>query len=485
MLLNEIFEKAPAITVEHLAVDSRLPNDNGIFFCVKGFKNDGHNHVKQAIKNGAKVIIYHDDIDTTETAIYIRVDDVTKVLNQVAKRFYNDPTKDMLVYGVTGTNGKTTIASVLKQLSSTKYNCGYIGTIGIMYNNQNLMPSLTTPSILENNRYLSDMHENGVNACAIEVSSIGIEQKRTDSIDFDVAIYTNLTHDHLDYHGNMEEYRKAKKRFFDTLGSDAIAITNIDDQFGLSMVEDCIASTYTYGTSEDADYRAVDIKLDSNKTSFVLKYRGRSLMINTNLVAMFNVYNLLAVLAALDLTGFDLLDIAPLLNDIKPIAGRMHRIEAGQEYNVIVDFAHTPDGLEKVFEYAKAITPSESKIITLFGSAGRRDVIKRKIFGELADKYCDMIILTEDDPRDENPLEIAEQIAEGIKNTQYITIESRQDAIITAIDLLNSKDTLLILGKGDEKFIYKNFGREPYPGDDVIAKSAIEKRIKEEANETI
>lgn len=484
MLLNEIFEKAPAITVRHLAVDSRMPNEDGIFFCVKGFKNDGHNHVKQAIDNGAKVIIYHDEIDTSANAIYIRVEDVTNVLNQVAKRFYGDPTKDMLVYGVTGTNGKTTIASVLKQLTGTKYNSGYIGTIGIIYKDKNLMPSLTTPTILENNRYLSDMAKEGINACAIEVSSIGIEQKRTDSIDFNVGIYTNLTHDHLDYHSNMEEYRKAKKRFFDILKSDAIAITNIDDQYGLSMVEDCRANVYTYGTSEDADYRAVDIKLDAVKSSFVLKYRGRSLMINTNLVAMFNVYNLLAVLAALDLTGFDLNEIAPLLTDIKPIAGRMHRIDEGQKYNVIVDFAHTPDGLEKVFEYAKAITPSENKIITLFGSAGRRDVIKRKIFGQLADKYCDMIILTEDDPRDESPMDIAKQIAEGIKDTQYIIIESREDAIITAIDLLNNRDTLLILGKGDEKFIYKNFGREPYKGDDVIARNAIKKRMEEE-NEII
>ena len=484
MLLNEIFEKAPAIEVKHLAVDSRMPNDDGIFFCVKGFKNDGHRHVQQAIKNGARVIIYHDEIDTSANAIYIKVDDVTNVLNQIAKKFYGDPSRDMLVYGVTGTNGKTTIASVIRQLVSDKKNCGYIGTIGIMYNEKNLMPSLTTPSILENNIYLSDMRDNGVNACAIEVSSIGIEQKRTDSIDFDVAIYTNLTHDHLDYHGNMREYFKAKKRFFDILEKDKIAITNIDDEYGLQIVEDCKARVYTYGTSAEADYYATDIKLGATKSSFVLKYRDRSLMINTNLVAMFNVYNLLAVLAALDLTGYELNEIVPKLENINPIPGRMHRIEVGQNYNVVVDFAHTPDGLQKVFEYAQAITPSENKIVAVFGSAGRRDVIKRKVFGELADKYCDMIILTEDDPRDENPVEIAKQIASGISNTEYIIIESREDAIVTAIDLLNSKDTLLILGKGDENFIYKNFGRDPYKGDDVIAKEYIKKRMEEE-NEII
>ena len=484
MLLNEIFEKAPAIEVSNLAVDSRMPMTNGMFFCIKGLKNDGHLYVDQAIKNGARVIIYQDDIDTSGQAVYIRVDDVTKVLNQVVRKFYHDPSNKLTIYGVTGTNGKTTIASLIKQLVNPYKACGYIGTIGILYNDKNFVPSLTTPTILENNRYLSNMVEDGIKACAMEVSSIGIEQKRVDSIKFDVAMYTNLTHDHLDYHGNMHEYFLAKKKFFDSLSSEAVAITNIDDEYGLKMVEDTKAHVYTYGTSQDADYRATDIKLEAHRTSFVLKYRERSLLITTNLVAMFNVYNLLAVLAALDQTGYDLEDILSKLGDLESVSGRMHRIDIGQNYNVIVDFAHTPDGLEKVFEYAKAITPKENKIISVFGSAGRRDIIKRKIFGELADKYCDMIILTEDDPRDENPLEIAQEIAKGIHKKQYLIVETREDAIITAIDLLNSKDTLLILGKGDENFIYRNFGREPYSGDDVLATKYIKKRMEEE-NEII
>lgn len=485
MLLNEFFEKAPAIDIKCLAVDSRMPMDEGMFFCIHGIKNDGHLHVAQAIENGAKVIIYHDDIDTSLPAVFIKVDDVTNVLNQVARKFYGNPSKDMEVYGVTGTNGKTTIASLIRQLINPYKPCGYIGTVGVMYNDINLVPSLTTPTILENNRYLSMMHDSNIEACAIEVSSIGIEQRRIDSIDFDVAIYTNLTHDHLDYHGNMREYFLAKKRFFDRLKDSAVAITNVDDEHGLEIVMDTKAKVMTYGIYNEADYRAIDVKLEANSSTFVLKCYDKTYLVNTNLVAEFNIYNLLAVVASLNESGYNLDELIPLFNNFKSVQGRMHRIDEGQNYNVIVDFAHTPDGLEKVFEYAKEITPSENNIITVFGSAGRRDVIKRHIFGELADKYCDMIILTEDDPRDESPLDIAKEIASGIKDTQYIIIESREEAILSAIELMNKNDTLLILGKGDETFIYRNFGKEAYKGDDVIASKYIRKRLEEEKSEII
>ena len=484
MFLNEIFEKAPKLEIKCLAVDSRTPMEDGIFFCIHGIKNDGHLHVKQAIDNGAKVIVYHDDIDTSLPAIYIRVDDVTAILNVVAKKFYGDPTSKMDVYGVTGTNGKTTIASLISQLVNPYKPCGYIGTVGITYGDTNIAPSLTTPTILENNKYLAKMYDSGIRACAIEVSSIGIEQKRTDSIDFDVAIYTNLTHDHLDYHVTMQDYFLAKKRFFDNLKYNAIAITNIDDEYGREIIKDTNARVVTYGINNEADYMATEIKLNPSNSSFVLKYAGKSYLVNTNLVALFNIYNLLGVIAALNETGYSLDMILPKLSSLSSVTGRMHRIDVSDDYNIIVDFAHTPDGLQQVFEYAKTITPLSNSIIVVFGSAGRRDTIKRKVFGELADRYCDMIILTEDDPRDESPLDIAKEIASGIKEKQYIIVESREEAIHTAISLLNKNDTLLILGKGDEKFIYRSFGKETYKGDDILAEKYIKERIEEE-NEII
>ena len=321
MFLNEIFEKAPKLEIKCLAVDSRTPMEDGIFFCIHGIKNDGHLHVKQAIDNGAKVIVYHDDIDTSLPAIYIRVDDVTAILNVVAKKFYGDPTSKNDVYGVTGTNGKTTIASLISQLVNPYKPCGYIGTVGITYGDTDIAPSLTTPTILENNKYLAKMYDSGIRACAIEVSSIGIEQKRTDSIDFDVAIYTNLTHDHLDYHVTMQDYFLAKKRFFDNLKYNAIAITNIDDEYGREIIKDTNARVVTYGINNEADYMATEIKLNPSNSSFVLKYAGKSYLVNTNLVALFNIYNLLGVIAALNETGYSLDMILPKLSSLSSVTG--------------------------------------------------------------------------------------------------------------------------------------------------------------------
>ncbi len=483
MLLNELFKNAPNIEIKDITVDSRKTMTDGIFFCIKGFKTDGHKYVKEAINNGAKVIVYQDDIDTSLKAIYIKVDDVVKVLNQVAKKFFADPSNELEMFGVTGTNGKTTIAMLLKQVLDGFEPCGYIGTLGVEYLDKRVEANLTTPPIIDLNRYLKAMVDSNVRASAVEVSSIGIEQKRIDSIHFDVAIFTNFTHDHLDYHGTMENYFNSKKRFFDRLPFGTIAITNADDPVGLKIVEDTKAHVVTYGIKNEADYRASDIKMEENGTSFVLEHEGRNYLINTNLVAMFNVYNLLALIAALSERGYDLDTYINRLRSLKAVPGRMHKIEEGQNFNVIVDFAHTPDGLRKVFEYAQKITPSSKNIISVFGSAGGRDRSKRKIFGELADNYCDKIILTEDDPRDENPVDIAKEIAKGIKIHEYVIVETREEAIACAISMMNSGDTLLVLGKGDEDFIYRSFGKEPYLGDDKVAAKYI-KKMKEEKNET-
>ena len=484
MLLSEIFKGAPAIDIKTLAIDSRKDMTDGIFFCIKGFRTDGHRFIKDAIHNGAKAIVYHDEIDTSEKAVYIKVDDVIKVMNQVIKKFYNDPSEKMEMYAVTGTNGKTTIATLIKELIDIDEPCGYIGTLGMDYAGVKIDADLTTPTAIELGSHLEDMVQKGVKACAVEVSSIGLEQHRTDAIDFDVAIFTNFTHDHLDYHGTMENYFKAKKKLFDDLGYDTIAITNVDDEVGLDIVQDTKAKVITYGIENDADYMAKDIKLDAGYTQFVLVHADHSYMISTNLVATFNIYNLLAVLAALDQMGHDLEHFIGKLKTLKPVAGRMHKIDEGQDFTVIVDFAHTPDGLQKVFEYAQKITPSSKNIVAVFGSAGGRDRSKRKTFGELADYYCDKIVLTEDDPRDEDPYMIAKEIAEGIKRHEYIIVESREEAIHIALDMLNSKDTLLILGKGDEDFIYRDFGKEPYAGDDNIAIRYIRKMKEEKDNGT-
>lgn len=475
MLLSELFHGAPDIDIKVLATDSRKTMEDGLFFCIKGFKTDGHRYVNDAIANGAKAIVYHDDIDTSKKVVYIKVDDVTKVLNQIVKKFYDDPSNKMEMFAVTGTNGKTTVASIIKDIIDTQRPCGYIGTLGMRYLDTKVEPTLTTPSIVELGEHLHDMVKMGCKACAMETSSIGIEQHRTDAIHFDVAIFTNFTHDHLDYHGTMDAYFKAKKRLFDNLTFGSIAIVNIDDPYGLKIIDDTKARVITYGIENEADYMAKDIKMDGDGTQFRLVHNERSYLINTNLVATFNIYNLLAALSALDQRGYDIDSFIGKLKELDPVPGRMHKIKEGQNFNVIVDFAHTPDGIQKVFEYAQRITPSSKNIVAVFGSAGGRDKAKRKIFGELADAYCDKIILTEDDPRDESVIDIANEIAKGIKHHEYIIVETREEAINIAINTMNKGDTLLILGKGDEDFIYRDYGKEPYSGDDKIAKKYIKK----------
>lgn len=476
MKLNSLFENAPEIEIQGLMSDSRKKRPNSIFFCVKGMMNDGHRFISQAIKNGAVCIVYSDPIAEMNPAVtYVRVKDVVIVYNQIADIYYNRPSKKMVVFGVTGTNGKSSVTTLIKNLLNTKVPTGYIGTISIEYGSVKLPPLLTTPEIDDLHGVLHDMVEAGMKACTLEVSSIGIEQHRIDSIRFDVGIFTNLTHDHLDYHGTMENYFAAKKAFFDRLPQGAVAITNVDDAHGKQIVEDCQCTVFTYGINEKADFQAVDIQLLPDRSIFTLKFNEQNYRVETNMVALFNIYNLLAAIAALYAKGIPLESILPLVKTLNQVEGRMERIDMGQPFNVVVDFAHTPDGIKQVMEYASRITEKENRIIAVFGSAGKRDFKKRPVFGEIADKYCDMIILTEDDPRDENVYDIASDIAEGIQKTNYIIIEQRADAIRQAIEMANTGDTILVLGKGNEIFMYREFGREPYQGDHRLAREMIEK----------
>ena len=352
---------------------------------------------------------------------------------------------------------------------------GYIGTISIEYGSVKLPPLLTTPDIDDLHGILHEMVDAGMECCALEASSIGIEQRRVDAIDFDVAVFTNLTHDHLDYHGTMTNYFLAKKQLFDRLKPEAVAIINADDPYGKKIVENCPCRIVTYGIDNDADYRVTKYQLMKDRTRFTLKVANMEYELETNLVARFNISNLLAAIAALHVKGISITQMMPYIRNLSQIEGRMQRINDGQPFNILVDFAHTPDGIEKVCQYASAITPKGKRIIAITGSAGKRDTEKRPVFGQILDKYCDMIILTEDDPRNEKPRDIAMDIAAGIKKTNYTIIEDRYDAIRQAIELADPNDTIIILGKGDEKFIYREFGREPYEGDDTIVHETLKK----------
>ncbi len=484
MKLSELFENVPDVEIRGLMADSRTKRPDSIFFCIKGMKFDGHLFVAQAIENGARVIVHSDPIAMDNPNVtYIRVKNVINAFNKVADAFYGYPSHKMMLFGITGTNGKSSIACIIRDIMNEFHPTGYIGTISIEYGNVKLPPLLTTPDIDDLHGILRDMLDAGMEACALEASSIGIEQGRVRSIDFDVAVFTNLTHDHLDYHGTLANYFQAKKEFFDNLKETAIAITNADDPYGMEIVADTKAQVVTYGIDHPADYQVIKYQLLKDRTRLTLKIKNMEYELETNLVAKFNVYNLLSAIAALNMKGISITMMLPYIKSLHQIEGRMERVNEGQPFNILVDFAHTPDGIEKVCQYASAITPKGKRIIAITGSAGKRDTEKRPVFGQILDKYCDMIILTEDDPRDEKPRDICEEIASGIKKTNYVIITDRYDAIRQAVELADINDTILLLGKGDERFMYREYGREAYEGDDNIVREVLHKYYFSEGEE--
>lgn len=476
MLLSKIFLNAPAVDIQTLTIDSRKQVNAGMFFCLEGLTFDGHNYIEDAINHGAVCIVHNKEIENKiPNAVYVRVDDVAATLGKVSNIFYHFPSEKMKMIGITGTNGKTTSASILQDIINQDDKCGYIGTLSINYGTEHYPPTLTTPDPITLNFHLNRMVKQGMHYCAMEVSSHGLELKRVEGIDFDVALFTNLTHDHLDFHGTIQNYFEAKAKLFSNLKPSGVAILNQDDEYFEKFKAYCHSKVVTYGMKEGADYFAKDIVLGSTSSKFVLVVDEKEYMMETNLVATYNIYNLLGVIATLHECGYKMDEIIQRVKRLSQVEGRLERIDVGQDFNVIVDFAHTPDGLDKIFQYAKEITPLENKIIAVFGSAGRRDKHKRKLFGEIADQYCGKIILTEDDPRDEDPKVIANEIKEGITETSSIFIEDRYAAIRLAIESANPHDTVMILGKGNEVFMYREEGKVPYKGDHLIAKEVIQK----------
>ncbi len=476
MKLSQIFDQAPDLEISGLSSDSRTVKPGDMYFCLEGLHSDGHTFIDQAIEKGACCIVHSRPLEQMKDGIaYIRVNDVNATLNLIASKFYAYPSRTLTMFGITGTNGKSSVASIIQDTYSHFAPCGYIGTIAIRYGDHVFPPSLTTPDPICIHSTLKNMVDAGMKACALEVSSHGLELGRVQSIDFDIAIFTNLTYDHLDFHGTFDNYFAAKKKLFANLKESGVAILNVDDAYYEPLKAATKARVVTYGIHKDADYRADEIHIGTEGSTFTLYHDDVAYCVATNLVALYNIYNLLAAIAGICESGLELRDVLPYFNKLHQIEGRMERIDEGQPFTVIVDFAHTPDGLEKVFEYAMDITETGRSIIAVFGSAGKRDTKKRRVFGEIASKYCDLIILTEDDPRDESAKEIANEIKSGIVNTKNIYIENRYDAIRQAIESANVHDTVLILGKGDEVFIYREEGREPWLGDHVAARHCIRK----------
>jgi len=484
MNINSVFKTAPSLEVKNIMTDSRKKAKNAIFFATFGIVHDGHDYIDQAIENGAICVVHSKQLEKyNQNVVYILVDDTMKALNDFTSAFYGDLTKKMKVYGVTGTNGKTTIAWVIRYLISNFKKCGYIGTIGYMYDETINEGFLTTPEVDVLHKNIKDIYKHGCRSISIEASSQGIDLHRVDAVDFDYVIFTNLTHDHLDYHVTMDNYYEAKAKLFKNVSFDKKAIINVDDAYADKLIQDTSCSVITYGIENEANYMAKDIIEYADHTEFTLVANGINYPIDTNLVARFNVYNLLAVLATLMEDGYKIEQLVPYLLTIPQVLGRAESIQCGQPFNVIVDYAHTPDGYEKIYDFVKKITAPDKRIISVFGAHGARDHKKRPMIGKIADENSDAIILCSEDNHWEDPKEICEQIASGITQHSYVYIEDRYSAIQQALELANPGDTVCILGKADEQYFKIGDGKVFWMGDDAAAKEILSEMYGEKKNE--
>ena len=458
-----------------LKIDSRLVEKGDAFFCIIGNELDGHDYVDDAVKKGASVIIHSEPVEhEVEGVKYIQVEDTVKALNDACEIYFNDVTSEMKIFGVTGTNGKTTITNIIQQIYSEVSPCGYIGTIATRFRDYELEGGLTTPGPITLHESLSRMKKRGAEAVALEVSSQGLCMGRVDAVKFDYAIFTNLTHDHLDDHKSMEQYFEAKKTLFRGLSEDAKAVIN-NDSFTADGLRECTkAGIITYGIKNDADYRAENVRCTSKKSYFDLHIGEKVYPVETNLLGEYNVYNLLGAIAALHDAGTPIEVILEKSKHISQVAGRAEPIDEGQDFDVVVDYAHTPDGYEKFLGFLRKTVEPPARLIVVFGCAGKRDQTKRSEMGEIADKYADRIFLTEQDTRNSDVNQIVSMILEGIKEREKVSFNPiRKDAIREAIESARAGDCIAILGKGDESYMYGKDGKLPYEGDNNVARSCL------------
>lgn len=478
MRLSELFgefkgTREGGTRITSLAIDSRQVIPGSLFFAVKGMENDGHRFIGKAVENGASAVVYSEPAKKAENVVYIRRDDVTAEIARVSDIYNGSPSRGMTVYGVTGTNGKSTTTCIIRDiLEKCDQPCGYMGTIAVRYGNVDMKPTLTTPDSVEIQDTLRRMKEAGMRAVAMEVSSHGLALKRTDSVDFDVAVFTNLTWDHLDFHKTMQAYFEAKQRLFTRLKSDAVAVLNADDESFETLMRITPCRCVSYGKSEGADYRFAVTDMSASGTRFDLTVRDTMYDVKTDLTAEYNIANLTAAIAALAETGHDLGKVVAACADIAQVDGRMEPVKNELGADIIVDYAHTPDGFSKIFEFARNVVKPGGRILAVFGSAGKRDKKKRPVLGAIAAANCDHIYLTEEDPRDERGVDIAAEIKSGIPDDKVTVIADRREAIGAAVRDLRAGDLLLILGKGDEKYIDRGNGKDPWPGDNVEAEAA-------------
>lgn len=441
-----------ANNIEGLTFDSRDCAANDLFFAVRGTKHDGHGFIGQVIEKGCKAIICEEEQVVPDDVTLIIVPDSSKALAICSNNFFGEPSKQLKLIGVTGTNGKTTIATLLYNLyQELGYQTGLLSTVVNKIDGEDIPSTHTTPDPISLNRLLARMVDEGVSHCFMEVSSHAIHQHRTTGLNFVGGIFTNITHDHLDYHKTFKEYLNVKKSFFDHIEDKAFAITNADDKNGNVMLQNTSAKKRSYALKNVADYKAK--VLENQFTGLVLSIEGTELW--SKLIGDFNASNLLAVYATARELGEDHTEILTALSKIEAVAGRFQYFRSPKGVTAIVDYAHTPDALENVLKTISNIRTKNETVFTVVGCGGDRDKAKRPLMADIACKYSDKVILTSDNPRSEDPDQIIADMMEGVGPTDFkktLSITDRAQAIKTALSMAEKEDIILIAGKGHETY---------------------------------
>jgi UDP-N-acetylmuramoyl-L-alanyl-D-glutamate--2,6-diaminopimelate ligase len=441
------------VAIEKMEFDSRKVSENDVFIAIRGTISDGHEFIETAINKGAIAIICDSFPEIIVSGItYIKVNDTNKAMAFMAANYFENPSQKLKLIGITGTNGKTTIASLLFQLfQKAGFKTGLLSTVKIVVDTNEFKATHTTPDSISINHYLNEMVIAGVEYCFMEVSSHGIHQKRTEGLHFAGGVFTNLSHDHLDYHATFSEYRDVKKSFFDYLPKTAFALSNIDDKNGSVMLQNTNARKLTYALKTYADYKAQI--LENQLSGLLLKINDNEVWVR--LIGTFNAYNLLAIYGTAVELGMESLEVLRLLSELESVSGRFQFIISNGKITAIVDYAHTPDALENVLKTINDIRTKNEQLITVVGCGGDRDKTKRPVMAGIAADLSDKIIITSDNPRTENPETIIEEMEAGVAPQNYkktVSIVDRKQAIKTACQLAQANDIILIAGKGHETY---------------------------------
>lgn len=479
MKLNNIFKNAPDIEIEQLSTDSRLPMINAMFFCLNGIKYDGHNYIDEAIKNGAKVIVYSKEIAIKNNAIFIKVKNVNEALYKIAEVFYYYPNKGINKYLISGCYGRSSVSRIIDYYLNKVSTCGSVGIFGINYKDSHLDTTFPALTPLENLKVLDNFKKNNIKNAVFETSVISLYYKKLDVIKPNVFIYTNTSKYCSDYKVCNNLYFENLRKYLYTLEDDTLVLLNSDDE-SLNEINDCVSSYLTYGRNEKSNYRIDNILINSKGSTFDLYYLNNKYSINTKLLGMGNVYNITAAIAGLNMLGNSIEEVIKILESIDYVDGVMERIN--DEFNVIVDCGYEVDSILSTLEFANSTCKGRKIGIIGINYSDSSQQVKNTI--ELCEKYLDTIILTEDESLQGEVMDILSKTDKYSKTNKILHISFRSVAIENAINIMNRNDILLILGKGNEKYLTMGFGKEKYLGDKHYALKYISQR-KENEYETI